>query len=266
MTRGEFDSRYQLLSCIADAEVRSYGARELATGREVMVHLLTGMSDQRSDELRRQLRQLDPRDGARVLEETDVDGEPLVLTEPLPEFTSLPDWVESRVAGTTKAPESSGAPGEFTMLFGGALAEAPRGPEPSRNLSPPPERAPPAVIRLGGPPSRQPTPSANPFFGASSLPPAPSWPAAGRPNAAGFHEPKVPVRGPADIAELIGRVGGPNPATVRDDDSFAPAAGQPAVEGSPARGSRSYMPLILILTFLFLSAVGLVLYFTLKSG
>jgi hypothetical protein len=265
MTRGEFDSRYQLLNCIADAEVRSYRARKLVTGQEIMVHLLAGIPDEQLAELRQRLRSLEPEDRAQVLEETEVDGESVVMTDLLPEFTSFPAWLESRVSAIAKPVSKKEAPSEFTMLFGTPAAE------PVQRASPPPAvvqgASPPPVIRLGGAPpqqvpSQQVPSSGDHLFSGPSSAAGPLWPTPVRTPATSLRGPSVPVKGPGEIAELIARTVGQS-ATVPGVDSSGTMVGEPTADPQAPGGSRSYLPLIIILAALFLCAVGLVLYFTL---
>jgi hypothetical protein len=292
MLRAEFDSRYRLADQIAAGAVESYRAQDLASGREVLVHMLSGLEHR--DYLRGRLQALGAADRASVLMETTVDGVPVVVTPELPAFTSFPEWLGSRPPSPSAGePES---PGEFTRLFAApdygvtpppSPQPAPppvegeftqifkRGPEPAAPLPAPPPAAPRPVIRLAVPPSRPPvhmppglespeassTAERSPLFPrASAGPPgaSPSWPSL----QAAAPEPRstAPVRGPGEIAELIARSANAGPV--------APAASRPAAEepAPPAAGGSSRTALIVTLLVLVLAATGIILYYALKSG
>ena len=298
MTRADFDSRYQLGDRIAEGGVLSYRAHDLAAGREVRIHLFTGMSAAETEHLRGLLPRLESRDRALILAETDVEGIPMVVTDVLPGFTTLPSWLESRVPGA--APGSGGAvPSEFTMVFGSPLPEPPGGgvspPAPAPSVPEPPAppgnefsklfgaadpaRAPRPIIRLGGsspppPPLAPPSPfqlpdlsrqtEEGPLFSkdAGSSVAGPLWPAAPRDDpVAPPPVTSAPARGPADIADLIATAGAGGSIDRRQAESReAPGDGSSAAPEQPS-GRRSYLPLVLILTVLLLCAGGLVVYF-----
>jgi hypothetical protein len=301
MTRAEFDSRYRLGDRIAEGGVLSYRAHDLAAGREVTIHLFAGTLAAEAEQLHDLLLRLESRDRALVLAETDVEGIPVVVTEALPGFTTLPSWLESRVPGAAPAPEGS-ATGEFTRVFGSRPPEPPSGgvspPRPAPSLPEPavppgnefgrlfgpadPGRAPRPVIRLGGsapPPSPAPASpfqvpdlsrptDERPLFSkdVASSGTGPLWPAAplDDPSAA----PPVtsaPARGPADIADLIAAAGASGSIGRRQDESREAHADASSAPTEQASGRRSSLPLVLILTLLLLSAVGLVVYFAFKA-
>jgi hypothetical protein len=301
MTRAEFDSKYTLGDRIAEGEVLSYRAHDLAAGREVTIHLFTGTSAAETEHLRGLLLRLESQDRALMLAETDVEGIPMVVTDALPGFTTLPSWLESRGSGA--APGSGAAtPGDFTMVFGSRLPEPPGGgassprpapsvPEPS---APPgnefsklfgagdPARPPRPVIRLGGssPPSPLAPPSPfqvpdlsrrtdeRPLFSkdAGSSVAGPLWPAAPRDDpAAAPPVTSAPARGPADIADLIATAGALGSIGRRQAESRESQGDRPTAAPEQPPGRRSYLPLVLILTFLLLCAGGLVVYFAFKA-
>jgi hypothetical protein len=264
MTRSEFDSRYKLLRCISEGDIRTYSAQELATGQEVMVHLLAGVSPEESADLRSRLQLRQTPNGTTLLQDAEVDGWPVLLTQPLPGFTSLPQWLESEPpAHSAGAPETN--TGEFTRLFGVPAATPPR--DFASSALPPdtpaPANRPRAVIRIGAAPaSPQPLMADQVAWNppAHSLPGAEPGPILGGPAALAPRANPVRVRGPNDIAELLGSANTQDSET----DSSADSVGQPADAG--AGEPRSILPLILTLTFLFLVAAGLVVYFAVKGG
>jgi hypothetical protein len=298
MLRAEFDSRYRLADRIADGAVDSYRARDLGSGREVLVHLLSSVEHR--DYLRGRLQALGAADRASVLMETTVDDVPVVVTSELPAFTSFPEWLGSRPASPSSSAAAS--PGEFTRLFAAPDfgVTQPASPQPApppvegeftrlfkgsaEPAAPPPAPPPPAaphsaaprpVIRLAVPPSRTPvqmppgleSPKASstgeraPVFskGAAGPPGAvPSWPSL----QAAAPEPRsaAPVRGPGEIAELIARSAG---AAAEATAVSRPAPEEPA---PPAAGGSSRIVLIVTLLVLVLAAAGLILHFALKRG
>jgi hypothetical protein len=194
MTSDEFSARYRLLKCITENGVHSYTAQELRTGRAVMVHFLDSAATDANQLLLRRIAQLPPPERARVSDTLEVDGTPVVVTQVLQNFHTLPDWVAARLAeqptikirvrpeGARPAapPPPAGAPGrgggDFTRLFGGGVESAP-----------PPASAPPA----------RPEPTITPGKPPAPAPPAPA------PSAAGgftelFKRAAVPGDAPAE--------------------------------------------------------------------
>ena len=166
MTSDEFSARYRLLKCITEMGVHSYTALELASGRAVMVHFLDSAAPDASKALLRRLEQLPPPERARVSETLEVDGTPVVVTQVLQSFETLPTWVNGRLAeqptikirirGDGKRPATPPAfpaasppanpaaqqerpAGDFTMLFGSPPAPSDDAPAPP---APPIGRAP----------------------------------------------------------------------------------------------------------------------------
>jgi hypothetical protein len=299
MTRADFDSRYKLGNRIAEGEVLSYRAHDLAAGREVTIHLFTGMSAAETEHLRGLLLRLESQDRALILAETDVEGIPLVVTDALPGFTTLPSWLESRVPG---AAPGGAMPGEFTRVFGSPLPEPPGGgvspPRPAPSVPEPAAppgnefsqlfgaadqaRAPRPIIRLGGssppPPLAPPSPfqlpdlsrrtDEGPLFSkdAGSSVAGPLWPAAPRDDpVAPPPVTSAPARGPADIADLIATAGAGGSIGRRQAESREAQGDRSSAAPEQPSGRRSYLPLVLILTVLLLCAGGLVLYFAFKT-
>jgi hypothetical protein len=294
MNRAEFDARYRLGDRIAEGAVLSYRADDLAAGQEVRIHLLAGTTADEAAHLRSLLLALAPHERALIMAETDVEGIGVIVTEALPGFTTLPSWLESRVSGAASAPDQ-GVPGEFTRLFGALPPEPHSGggspparaePLPGHMFSPPtvpadPARPPRPVIRVGGSlPPPGPAPSA-PFqppdlsrptderpllashFGSSGTGPLWGTGPLSDPSAA----PPVtsaPLRGPADIADLIAAAGEASSSARRLEPSreASDAASSAAPEAPPR---RLYLPLIVILTTLLLCAIGLVVVFAFRT-
>jgi hypothetical protein len=301
MTRAEFDSRYRLGERIAEGGVLSYRAQDLAGGREVTIHLLTGTSAPEVEHLRGLLLRLESPDRALVLAETEVEAIPVVVTEALPGFTTLGAWLEARVPGA--APEADRSmPGEFTRVFGSLPPETVGGaPPPPSSVPFPPKPASPSGSEVGsmfGPGDQAPPPrpiirlrvssppappaSAPPFQipdlsrrgdeqplfpnDLASTGPRRPWSATPLDNpAAAPPGTSSPARGPADIAELIAAAGGAGPMARGQPEREAqrdPSSAPP----EPPSAQRSLLPLVMVLTVLLLCAVGLVVYFAVTAG
>lgn len=245
MTRAEFESRYKLGDRIAEGGVLSYRAHDLSAGGEVTVHLLTGTSAPEAEYLRGLLLRLEPQDRALVLAESHVEGIPLVVTVPLPGFTTLPAWLEARVSGA--APKTEGSlPGEFTRVFG-ALP-----PEPAAGAAPQPRPVPPPPG-----PVAQPDTEVGSMFGLgdaapaprpvirlrASSPPAPTASAPPSSSAPPFQVPDSSRRTsePPLFSDDLASTGPRRPwsATPFDDPAAAPR-----VTSSPARGPADIAELI----------------------
>lgn len=118
--------RYVLFHRVAGGEVQSYLARA-PDGERVMVHLLSASSP-RGTALLEGLDRLDGDDRTHIRTVDSVDGAPVIVTDVLADFESLPTWLDSRLrpppapdegemgAAATGEGEDSG-PGEFTRLF-----------------------------------------------------------------------------------------------------------------------------------------------------
>lgn len=114
MTRGEFAARYALLDEVAGGAVRSHHAVTPA-GAVVMVHFLDGGVTDGTLALLALLERLEPARRALVREVTAVDGAITVVTDRLPGFRSLADWLGARAGAPDPAPAR--ATGEFTRMF-----------------------------------------------------------------------------------------------------------------------------------------------------
>lgn len=134
MTPDEFRARYALLQQVAEGGVRSFHAATPAGGA-AMVHFIDGGATPENRALLAALERLEPERRARVREVTAVDGSIAVVTDPLPGFRTLADWLQAGPPDPAAPPAPGGAAGEapgrgeFTRLFlaanpGGAPAPA----------------------------------------------------------------------------------------------------------------------------------------------
>ena len=154
MTGHEFSSYYELLQNLTTQGVRSFHARQRATGRAVMVHFLDGGPTPVNQQLLSRLETLESHERDKVLEMVEVDGSTAVVTESLPGFRTLDTWLEAAAgptrplrvrlkrrdvdavrestSATSPPPGPTRPPGEFTRQFQ-APATRPNAPPPSTN-------------------------------------------------------------------------------------------------------------------------------------
>src|SRR5262245_58840023 len=121
--------KYELLEPVPGEGPKSFRARQTATGKEVVVHLMVGGRTPQNDAMLARLRALPPQSFSKLLEVGDNDGTPFVVIA-APPFQNLHDWLvaQERPAPTVTAPSPVSAPrtatpppgkepGEFTRLF-----------------------------------------------------------------------------------------------------------------------------------------------------
>lgn len=157
MTGDEFHTRYALLEQVADGAARSFHA--VAPGGDaVMVHFLDDGEAGASRELLAALERLEPGRRARVREVAPVDGGFAVVTDRLPDFRSLPAWINADSHAPLPAspvgdpPAAPQGPGEFTRLFKPLDRSAPSDP----SLPDDAMRAAPEPLARVAPPSVEP--------------------------------------------------------------------------------------------------------------
>jgi hypothetical protein len=127
--------KYELLEVLRDTGVRTCRARQVTLGHILMVHFIP--SSQRGDDfaLLDRLAQLPESARKLFFDAGEHDSVPYVVSWPLPEFDSLPAWLDRTLA--KKRPQSGPAgavpktqsadPGEFSRLFFKGMKE-PAGP------------------------------------------------------------------------------------------------------------------------------------------
>ncbi len=180
MTTPNFESRYQLLKCVAVADgVRTHNALETVTGRVVMVHLADAAGPDAVAALRGMLGRLSSQDKARILETATVSSGFAIVTEFLQGLTSFPEWLDQRALPELLRGDRSDVEG-FSV-------EALRQPSGTLDYPPPAPAAPPpapspfgaaAPPREAAPPPLQPVqPPVQPPAAMESAPVAPPPPA-----------------------------------------------------------------------------------------
>lgn len=171
MTAEEFRSNYTLGKCLVDEGIKTFAAEDVF-GTAVLVHLLPGPADPEAALGRHVLdlmEKLASSDSRRIREELEVEGRPVVVTDPDDRLFPFPRWLEGSVSGQEErpAPEpeeaAPAAPdpteagrqvpdmGEFTRLFAvpdlGTTGETPS----TVGMTPPPEEEPQTALP-GAPP------------------------------------------------------------------------------------------------------------------
>src|SRR5437016_6217920 len=129
-----FLAQYELLELVSGGAVTTFKARERSSGREVMVHRVSG-----NDAVQKQVLALPLEKRAQILGQGEDEGESYVVTAAkLPGGVNFEAWLrgptgtgrgqwESPVAQNTPSREE---PGEFTKMFQTPPADAPTEPMP----------------------------------------------------------------------------------------------------------------------------------------
>lgn len=194
MTSEELRQKYRLLKLVAEQGVRTYHALN-ARGHIVMVHHLAADSPE-TQRLLTLLDALGPVDKMRIVERLTVDGAPVVVTQFIQGFQTLPAWLQATAQRARSAPGPAAAAsppgaGELTQLFGPTSVE-----------KPPPEIVPPRSAEAPGP---QPASSERPpgdftsVFGPTdgAPPPTPAPPVPRPPEPPSGKGPNVRWREPS---------------------------------------------------------------------
>lgn len=138
-----FFERYELVRLLREGQSKSFQARERATGKPVLFHMLSGEASGGPARLPVNIRELERL--PKVIEVGEFANAPYLVTECIEGFQSIEEWIreqaptaaQSPTAGqaSTAAPEPAGAsePGEFTRYF---LGLAPEEHSPPRSLEP----------------------------------------------------------------------------------------------------------------------------------
>jgi len=150
--------KYELLELMAENETRTFRAREVSSGRPVMVHqLLAGPNRISLLELVLRARMSAAQPGeSQIPDLGEHDGMPYVVTEMLPGFRTLREWLHSKLAqpeGAKPAAEYSQAGKWRVPTFDEAGARPPVPEPPSPAAGPPPGPAIPEPLLPPPPPS-----------------------------------------------------------------------------------------------------------------
>jgi hypothetical protein len=143
--------RYELLDLNRDDGVKTFDAREIATGRPLKVHLFVHPSAPLQIALLKAIEQLPDSERQRIVEKGKHEGTPYVVTDRLVDYAGLSEWVQaashhskSHPGKATKPPlETAGAWKVPPAPAPAAPAPAPAAPasQPSTPSSPAPPPA-----------------------------------------------------------------------------------------------------------------------------
>jgi hypothetical protein len=118
--------RYELLDLNRDIGVKTFEARELATGRPVKVHLFVHPSAPLQAALLKAIDKLPDDARQRIIERGKHEGTPYVVTDRLADYPGLSEWVQAaghspkpakpllETAGAWKVPAAPSAPAPIT--------------------------------------------------------------------------------------------------------------------------------------------------------
>ena len=87
--------RYELLDLNRDIGVKTFEAREIATGRPVKVHLFVHPSAPLQAALLKAIEKLPGEQRQRIVEEGKHEGTPYVVTDRLLGYGGLNEWVQA---------------------------------------------------------------------------------------------------------------------------------------------------------------------------
>ncbi len=222
----DLDNRYDLLEVVAnDSESKTFRARETATGCDVLVHLMFGgqgvpHKGKLLDLVLQRVVDPSPDRRRQILEISDYKGMPYAVTEVLPGFRSLREWLEAERQPEAPGPPAaaSAPPDPLAMTGRWAVPGGEKPPVPAPAPAPEPAAAVPSP-----PPLREPAPPRDDFdrlFGAP--PPAPSPPGKAEPG---------------EFTRLFGAAPGSTPTVLPPPPPAAPPPpGQPPSMGRAEPG------------------------------
>jgi hypothetical protein len=133
----DFNNKYALLDVIPGDGASSYRGRQLASGRDVTVHLLRGAPAE-NDSLLSRIRALQPESLREVVEIGEQDGTVYLVTA-APPHRHISEWLSEQEHAPSAEPgeftrffqpnsfqpPAGSSPGEFTRLFAPGLAPQP---------------------------------------------------------------------------------------------------------------------------------------------
>src|SRR5689334_24657735 len=102
-----FYSTYELMELVKDDGIKSFRAREIATGRDVLVHLFSNPDSLETQFSIQKIRNLTPEARALVIVEGQHEGTPYVVTSGLPGNVGFRDWLVSQRTASAKDPQQT---------------------------------------------------------------------------------------------------------------------------------------------------------------
>lgn len=141
--------RYELLDLNRDAGVKTFEAREIATGRPVKVHLFVHPTAPLQAALLKAIDRLCDADRERIIERGKHEGTPFVVTDRLVDYEGLSEWVQ---AASHRSKSAGIKPAKPPLEAAGAWKVPPAAPV-AVSVASPAAPAPPAPAPAAAPPS-----------------------------------------------------------------------------------------------------------------
>src|SRR5581483_11867148 len=240
----DFRKKYELLEALPGQEIKSFKAREIASGRSVLVHLLSPAQSTAMESILRHLADLPAERRKEIVEVGNSAGTPYVVTDmqsgclPLGEWLNLDKPVEAEQfgrpgAGNIPAKPDSEAParveteaGESTRMF---LSPPFVDERPASTPSPPPAEEPGEFTRMFFGPGRAPEPIAEAAAPPAKVPPEHQPPTG---EFTRVFRPPAPFRQSDPEEEPTVEIPIARPAPISETPASAPALpAQPAARG-----------------------------------
>jgi hypothetical protein len=117
--------RYELLDLNRDDGVKTFEAREIATGRPVKVHLFVRPAAPLQAALLKAIDHLSEPDLQRIVERGKHEGTPYVVTDRLPDYPGLSEWLQAA------SHQSKSKPAKPVLETAGAWKVQPNPPPPA---------------------------------------------------------------------------------------------------------------------------------------
>ena len=102
-----FYTTYELIDLVRDDGIKTFNAREIATGRTVLVHLFTRPQSPEMQALLGMLQKLSDSARAQILSQGDHEGTPYVVTVPITAYPNFREWLVNE----RRAPQPAPTPG-----------------------------------------------------------------------------------------------------------------------------------------------------------
>lgn len=126
----DFYERFELLDLVQDTGVKTFEAREVATGRPVRVHLFVSPRAPLQAALLKALDKLPPEEASRIIDRGKNEGTPYIVTDRLVDQASFQDWVLNNTRNAISPPGAQPQPSV------GPAAQPPAMPPPLAAPSP----------------------------------------------------------------------------------------------------------------------------------
>ena len=204
--------RYELLDLNRDDGVKTFEAREIATGRPVKVHLFVRPGAPLQAALLKAIDHLSETDGQRVIERGKHEGTPYVVTDRLADYPGLSEWVQA----ASHHSKSKAAKPVLETAGAWKVQPVPAPPPPAPQAAPPPPAALPQESALNQQFVELFTTAERPIVADSLAPSAP------RPQSA------APVRPPEPVLKQAQTEPGEFTRMFQAPGVVAPAAPPPA--------------------------------------